>query len=298
MDHTIRCLDLESRQHVQLFSGHTDKIRCLSFQPGSEHNFMSAGEDHKVFMWDMRSSSYTKQFDKLESPLIAYDPAGLVFAMSRSTERIEIYDVRMLREKPCQKFIYEANNLIKWTHLIFSPDGKRILLSSDYSLCFSVDAFNGSFYQAYTGYSNESRLPLQASYSADSKFVLSGADAGRVHVWDESSGELLAVLLSNSFHPVRCLQFHPKIAMFVSSDVMTLFWLPRGDGQYEFVKETKAEPKSSNDIPTIDLTVTDDSDQEEAPHVGGQINRQQMRRNRVRRRLSSSLEEGELPDGD
>ncbi|KAL7742216.1 hypothetical protein ACLKA6_005481 [Drosophila palustris] len=300
MDFAIRCLDLESRQHVRLFSGHTDKVRCLSFQPGSENNFMSAGRDNKVLMWDLRTSGYTKQLGKMESPLIAYDPAGLVFATSSRTERIEIFDVRMLSEKPCQKFNYMLNTLANWTQLQFAPDGKTILLATDYSWCFSVDAFNGGFCQAFTGYANDEHLPLQVSYTPDSQFVLSGADGGRVHVWDASSGQLVAVLLSNSIYPVSCLQFNPKTAMFVSSDVMTLFWLPKADGQYDFVEEeTHAQPQSAIDVPTIDLTITDDSDPEVV-----QINRQQIRRNRVKRRLShwrrvpvgNGLEEGELAD--
>ncbi|XP_034474097.1 WD repeat-containing protein 82 [Drosophila innubila] len=299
MDFALRCLDLRSRQHVRLFRGHTAKVRCLSFQPGSENHFMSAGRDNKVLMWDLRTSSYTRQLAKLECPLLAYDPAGLVFATSTRTELIEIYDVRMLSEKPCQKFHYVSNNLANWTQLQFAPDGKTILLATNYSCCFSVDAFNGSLVQAYTGHANDGHLPLQVSYTPDSQFVLSGADGGRVHVWNASSGQLVAVLLSNSNHPVSCLQFNPQTAMFVSSDVMTLFWLPKADGQYDFVEDTQAQTQSSIDVPTIDLTITDDSDQEEV-----QTRRQQMRKNRVKRRLShwrrflngNSLEEGELPD--
>ncbi|XP_034100702.1 WD repeat-containing protein 82 [Drosophila albomicans] len=313
-DLAIRYLDLTTRQHVRHFKGHTDRVHCLSFRPGHDQQFISAGRDHKLLIWDLRTKQYTQRLHHLENPLLAYDPTGLVFATSDKTNRIEIHDVRMLSEKPCHKFNYKLKSTAKWTQMQFAPNGDSILISTDHSWCFSVDAFSGDFNQSYSGYSNEQELPLPACYTSDSQLVLSGADAGRIYAWNANSGKLMAVLMSNSLHPVRCLQFHPNMAMFVSSDVMTVFWLPKANGQYEFVEKSR-EPTPSTPpttpqtppLPAIDLTNDQEQDEEkDVQFVGRRMNyplsEQLMRRNRLKRRLAlgqeaDSPEDGEVSDG-
>ncbi|XP_030384584.1 WD repeat-containing protein 82 [Scaptodrosophila lebanonensis] len=240
LDGSIRCLDLNTGVHLRLFSGHVDKVNALRFQPNCEYHFMSAGYDNQILLWDIRTHTYTHQFSNLRRPLLAYDPAGLVFAVSSGTERIDLHDVRMLNELPCLSFKYSSNKLANWTQMQFSPDGRSLLLATDHSWCFSVDAFDGHFRQAYTGYANEKRLDLQVCYTPDSKFVLSGADAGRVHVWRASDGEQLAVLKGNNAGPIRCLCFNPRYLMFVSSDLLTLFWVLNPLGDYEVVLKSNA----------------------------------------------------------
>ncbi|EDW03896.1 WD repeat-containing protein 82 [Drosophila grimshawi] len=264
-DYAIRCLDLNRHKHVRLLSGHTKRVRALCFQPGSQHQFLSAGWDNRVYIWDLRSSKYTQHFDYLHSPLVAYDPDGLLFATSSDNERIEVHDVRMLSSKPCQQFGYKLKKEAKWTQLQFAPDGKTLMVSTDYSGCFSVNAFNGGFHLDYTGYQNESRLPTQSCYTPDSQFVLAGVDKGRVHVWSAECGQTVAVLHSNSLEPVRCLQFNPKQTMFVTSDSMTRFWLSKTNENNEQQVEGKRKLKSvvHKITPIIDLTTMDDSEDDD-----------------------------------
>ncbi|XP_020809228.1 WD repeat-containing protein 82 [Drosophila serrata] len=234
-DCAIRCLDLETRHCVRLFSGHSRFAHLLLSQPGSQDVFISAGRDDQVYVWDFRSTTYTHHLKDLQRPLCAFDPAGLVFATSTGTERIEIYDVRMLGVEPCQKFDYQFSGDAKWTQLQFAPDGKSLLLSTDQSWCFSVNAFDGKYLQSYTGYANDKRELLEATYSPDSQFVLSGADAGRIHIWRADSGNPVAVLKGNNVGAVRCLRFNPQLTMFVSSDQLIVFWMPSAQGNYEWV---------------------------------------------------------------
>ncbi|EDW64133.2 WD repeat-containing protein 82 [Drosophila virilis] len=249
VDCAIRYLDLSSHQHLGLFSGHTSALRALCLQPGSEHQFMSSGCDDRVFVWDLRTCGYTHQLKHLHRPLLAYDPTGRAFATCHNTERIEIHDVRMLSAKPCQQFGYQLNELAKWTQLQFAPDGKTLLVNTDNAWCFSVDAYRGSFRQAYTGYANRQQLPLQVCYTPDSQYVLAGADNGRIHVWEAVSGDPLVVLRSKSHYPMQCIQFNPRRSMFASGDVRTLLWLTQ--------RKHELKPTA-----IIDLTATDDSEVE------------------------------------
>ncbi|XP_017130116.1 WD repeat-containing protein 82 [Drosophila elegans] len=253
-DFSIRCLDLEARSCVRLFSGHSKVAHRLVSQPGNDNVFVSVGRDDQVYVWDFRASTHIYHLKQLVSPLCAFDPAGLVLATSTDTERIEIHDVRMLGEQPCQKFVYQVNDKAKWTQLQFAPNGKSMLLGTDHSWCFSVSAFDGTFQQSFSGYSNQQRQPLDASYTPDSQFILSGADEGRIHIWRAADGYPVAVLKGNNVGPVRCLRFNPKATLFVSSDLLLVFWMPMANGVYDWVDRLK---------PGETVSIKDEEDQKE-----------------------------------
>ncbi|XP_017075184.2 WD repeat-containing protein 82 [Drosophila eugracilis] len=304
----VRCLDLEANRCIRVFSGHTKSAHTLAPQPGCDYMFISVGLDDRVYMWDFRTSSHTYLIKNLRAPLCAYDPAGLVVATSTGTERIEIHDVRMLAEKPCLKFVYQVNDSAKWTQLQFAPNGKTLLLSTDHSWCFSVSAFDGSFQQSFTGYSNRTRVPLEASYTPDSQFILSGADEGRIHIWRAVDGYPVAVLKGNNVGPVSCLRFSPKATMFVSSDLLIAFWMPMANGVYDWDEplhpgelasfKEEEEPKQDVEVPrAIPMP---------KPIVDIGMTRMRLRRKRAQNEIPivdltinqdrDSMEDGELSD--
>ncbi|EDX03479.1 WD repeat-containing protein 82 [Drosophila simulans] len=254
-DYTIRCLDLNTRHCVRVFGGHAKTINRLASQPGSENVFISAGRDDQVYMWDIRAETHTHRINNLRRPLCAFDPAGLFLATSSGTEAIQIHDVRMLREKPAQKFVYQVNAKANWTQLQFAPNGKSLLLSTDHSWCFSVSPIDGTYQQSFTGYSSKVRLPLDATYTPDSQFILSGAHNGRIHIWRAADGFPVAVLKGNNVGPVRCIRFNPRATMFVSSDWLLAFWMPMANGVYDWVKRLK---------PGETISFTDENVQKEA----------------------------------
>ncbi|XP_017859207.1 PREDICTED: WD repeat-containing protein 82 [Drosophila arizonae] len=308
-DYRIRYLDLISHQYLRYFKGHKRALRGLCFQPGSAHHFLSAGWDDRVLMWDLRCERYTEKLKHLQRPLVAFDPAGLVCATSHNAQRIEIYDVRKMGSKPCQKFDYQPTEGAKWTQLQFAPDGQSLLVSTDSGCCFSVDAFNGRLGQTYGSYANRDQLPLQACYTPDSQHVLAGADRGRVHVWHAASGQLMAVLHSRCREAVHCLQFHPHCSMFASSDESTRIWLPDKREVQQIVVEQESD--EDQELPVIDLT-SDDFDFNKInirwprpillPRTPSPVPVSRWRRRRFPRipiadveYESESLEEGEIP---
>lgn len=85
-------------------------------------------------------------------------------------------------------FFYLGEKDVEWTGLKFSPDGKTILISTNGSLIRLIDAFNGKLMQTFTGHVNTKAIPLEASFSPDSQFVISGSTDGRVHIWNAENG--------------------------------------------------------------------------------------------------------------
>ena len=101
---------------------------------------------------------------------------------------------------------------IEWTGLKFSPDGKSILISTNGSVIKLIDSYNGTSLQTFTGetdafhtntcltfpsscpgHLNSKQLPLEASFSPDSQFVISGSSDGRIHIWNSENGQKVSV---------------------------------------------------------------------------------------------------------
>ena len=104
---------------------------------------------------------------------------------------------------------------IEWTGLKFSPDGKSILISTNGSVIKLIDSYNGSTLQSFTGHMNSKMLPLEASFSPDSQFVISGSSDGRIHIWNSENGQKVCVLNGDHKSPVQCVQvWHRTIIIF------------------------------------------------------------------------------------
>ncbi|KAH8267436.1 hypothetical protein KR018_002344, partial [Drosophila ironensis] len=228
-DVAIRCLDLRARRCVRHFFGHTKKVHYLARQPKHENVFLSAGRDHQVYIWDMRTSKRVSHLKKLRRPLCAFDPSGMTFATT-DDDKIHLHDMRALGGPPRSTLVYKSNSPAKWTQLLFSPNGKSMLVNTDHSWGFTLNAADGSYQNSYAGCANEKHLPLQATFTPDSQFILSGADAGAIHIWRAKDSQPVAVLKGNNVGPVRCLLFNPQATMFVSSDSLVAFWMPKANG--------------------------------------------------------------------
>ena len=93
-----------------------------------------------------------------------------------------------------------------------------------------------------SGHLNSRQLPLEASFSPDSQFVISGSSDGRIHIWNSDTGTKVCVLNGDHHDPVQCVQvldqtiqsnssnsmfqFNPKYMMMASACSKMSFWLP------------------------------------------------------------------------
>src|SRR4051794_1200223 len=77
---------------------------------------------------------------------------------------------------------------VEWTGMKISNDGKYILLATNINMIFLIDAFSGELKQTYSSFVNNNKSVLEASFSPDGQFVLSGDEDGKVHIWETLSG--------------------------------------------------------------------------------------------------------------
>eukprot|EP00656_Telonema_subtile_P007260 TRINITY_DN13406_c0_g1_i2.p1 TRINITY_DN13406_c0_g1~~TRINITY_DN13406_c0_g1_i2.p1 ORF type:complete len:101 (+),score=12.80 TRINITY_DN13406_c0_g1_i2:142-444(+) len=89
-----------------------------------------------------------------------------------------------------------------------------------------IDSYQpGKIVQTYTGHQNTSGLPIEASFSPDAQFVLSGSDDGGVYAWDTLQAGAPTKLMAHS-SPVMCVRWNPQKMMLASACCSLAFWLP------------------------------------------------------------------------
>ena len=110
-----------------------------------------------------------------------------------------------------------AEKDVEWTGLKFSPDGKTILISTNGSLIRLIDAFNGKLMQSFTGHVNTKSIPLEASFSPDSQFVISGSTDGRVHIWNAENGTKVRITFVTLNAALRLFKFCFKAARKIAA---------------------------------------------------------------------------------
>lgn len=76
------------------------------------------------------------------------------------------------------------------------------------------------------GHHNDQGLPLEASFSPDSKFLFSGSTDGRIYCWDADSGYRICSLNGGHPGPTQCVAFNPKYVMLASACSALALWLP------------------------------------------------------------------------
>merc|ERR1712198_285934 len=152
-----------------------DLIHFTQNKNHADDTFLSGSLDKSIRLWDLRSNHCQGLMKLAGRPVAAFDPDGLIFAAGINSESVKLYDLRSFDKGPFSSFKLHADSKeIEWTGLKFSPDGKSILISTNGSVIKLIDSYNGSTLQSFTGHLNSKQLPLEASFSPDPQFVISG----------------------------------------------------------------------------------------------------------------------------
>jgi COMPASS component SWD2 len=233
-DHALRYLSLHDNQFLRYFQGHTAPVTALEMSP-KEDLFVSAARDLTVRLWDLRQEGALGLLPvpNHTPPAVSFDPEGLIFAtaMSDQTSRsVRLYDMRSYAKGPFTTFRLSGPPVV-FHHLTFSNDGKTILLPAINSDSIElIDAFDGNQLASFRGHSNASGLALEASFTPDGQFVLSGSDDGRIHVWHAATGREVAVWQGHS-SPTLAVRWSPTHMLAASACASSLLclWIPGSD---------------------------------------------------------------------
>lgn len=225
VDHAIRYQSLHDNKYIRYFTGHTGHVVCCGMSP-TDDLFLSGSLDNTVRLWDLRSPSCQGNMVLPGRPVASFDPEGLIFAVGINSEVIKLYDLKSFDKGPFTTFKLAQERDCEWTDLKFSSDGKLIILSTNGGSIRLIDAFHGQPLQTFQGRNNPKRLPLEACFTPDGNFVMSGTGDGKVLVWRVGDGKLVAQLDGSHPDAVRCVKFNPTWMMMASTCHQMKFWLP------------------------------------------------------------------------
>lgn len=232
VDHKVRLLDLDRENYIRYFPGHQAQVSSITASPAGPE-FISASRDAWVRVWDSRQEGAIGKVRATGSPIVAYDPKGLIFSIAYNASPlktvVKLYDARQFEDGPFLEFSLENPSDSVPTCFKFSSDGEYfILVNADVDATVSVyDAYKGKCFRRFRGHRSASGVSLEASFSPDSAFVSSGSDDGSVFVWDLQSQEVLLQQKQVHALPSVCTVWNPMYQMLASACQNVLFWLPQ-----------------------------------------------------------------------
>jgi eukaryotic-like serine/threonine-protein kinase len=171
-DRQIRLWDTKTATKANSLSGHTDYIDALAFAPDGMALF-SASEDRTLRRWSLPSGVPEVIARDVRYVALQVSPDGKFLAAANTNNTIDLWDLstgtRLVLEGTTQGQTYQ---------LVFSADGKRLLVSS-----------MGGLFLWYLPTRKASRLsliaPEFAAFSPDQKAVWGASRSGVVEYHDD-----------------------------------------------------------------------------------------------------------------
>ncbi|KAF4383220.1 hypothetical protein F8388_009251 [Cannabis sativa] len=221
-DESLRLLSLHDNKYLRYFKGHHDRVVSLSLCARKEC-FISGSLDRTVLLWDQRAEKCQGLLRVQGRPATAYDDQGLVFSIAFGGY-IRMFDARMYEKGPFDIFSVGGDvsdaNVIK-----FSNDGRLMLLTTMDGHIHVLDSFRGTLLSTYNVKPVSKNSTLEASFSPEGMFVISGSGDGSVYAWSVRSGKEVASWMSAENEP-PVIKWAPGNLMFVTGSSELSFWVP------------------------------------------------------------------------
>ncbi|KAM3252262.1 protein ANTHESIS POMOTING FACTOR 1 isoform X1 [Capsicum chacoense] len=221
-DESLRLLSLHDNKYLRYFKGHRDRVVSLSLCYRKEY-FISGSLDRTVLLWDQRAEKCQGLLRVQGRPATAYDEQGLVFSIAFGGY-IRLFDTRYYEKGPFEIFSVGGDvsdaNIVK-----FSNDGRLVLLTTMDGHIHVLDSSRGTVLSTYNVRPVSSSSTLEASFSPEGTFVISGSGDGSVFAWSVWSGKEVASWMSTDTEPPM-IKWAPGSLMFVTGSSELSFWIP------------------------------------------------------------------------
>ncbi|KAH7106455.1 WD40-repeat-containing domain protein [Auriculariales sp. MPI-PUGE-AT-0066] len=204
----IRYHSMYDNKYITYFKGHTKRVISVEVSPADD-GFISSSMDSTVRLWDLRTP-HCRGVLQLpgDNPIVAYDSAGLVFAVGvNQFAKILLYDNASFDKEPFLTITLHDPTLARisfpprnpvMTSLSFSSNSDWLLVGTSSNAHYILDAFDGHLLAKLEGHEglergktgNISVTPQrgisseEVSWTPDSRYVVGGSHNGRVLVWD------------------------------------------------------------------------------------------------------------------
>lgn len=216
---------MHDNKYIRYFKGHDKKVLCLHMNR-SDDTFLSGSEDKTVRLWDLKSPSCQGLIRLDEPPVASFDPEGLIFAIGVEAKEVRLYDLRQYDKGPFITFSLPKERDAEWSEIKFSPDGGQILVNTSGNRLHLIDAFKGDVLATLERRGKNKGQHLEAAFSPDGQFAISGNGDGNVHVWKRDGTELCTFDSDHHGRPVKRLKWNPEYMTFASASDKLALWLP------------------------------------------------------------------------
>ncbi|KAG7026742.1 Protein ANTHESIS POMOTING FACTOR 1 [Cucurbita argyrosperma subsp. argyrosperma] len=221
-DESLRLLSLNDNKYLRYFKGHHDRVVSLSLCARKEC-FISGSLDQTVLLWDQRAEKCQGLLRVQGKPTTAYDEQGVVFAIAYGGY-IRMFDSRKYEKGPFD--IFSVGEDVSDTNVVkFSNDGRLMLLTTSDGHIHVLDSFRGTLLSTYNVKPISSNSTLEASFSPEGMFVISGSGDGSVYAWSVRSGKEVASWMSSEMEP-PVIKWAPGSLMFATGSSELSFWIP------------------------------------------------------------------------
>eukprot|EP01026_Neomeris_dumetosa_P075009 TRINITY_DN7866_c0_g1_i1.p1 TRINITY_DN7866_c0_g1~~TRINITY_DN7866_c0_g1_i1.p1 ORF type:complete len:328 (-),score=31.45 TRINITY_DN7866_c0_g1_i1:812-1795(-) len=225
-DNSIRYLSVHENKYLRYFRGHEGRVTSLCMNPKNDM-FISAAQDKTVRLWDLRSDQAQGLLKDLPGyPCCSFDEQGLVFAVAVESGVVKLYDCNDCSRGPFDTFLIKdlVNTPNAISCLKFSNDGKDLLAVSGPNI-YVLDAFTGDQIHKFSNGMRPESQPMEASFTPDCKYLLSGMVDKAIRVWNLKSGKVVSDLRGHAGFP-SCVQWAPQRMLVASACHALALWIP------------------------------------------------------------------------
>ena len=247
----IHYWSLHDNKILRKFRGHTDQITAISMCPADD-TFLTSSVDRTVRLWTAGQAGCLSELklpeQTINSPLVAFDYTGLVFAVTAAMNGetkgyyLHLYDARnhvagafaelKILEQDLETAIQSHINVVPerakelsqgaWTSIKFNVAGDKILIGTENGMSLILDGFTGVIQRIIAG-QNATERNAVSCFTPDDETLLLGNDDGTISCWNIQTGSVVKTLIGH-IGPVSCLAANPKYSQFASACSQTAIW--------------------------------------------------------------------------
>lgn len=139
---------------------------------------------------------------------------------------LQLYDARKFLDGPFTTFVVsnECNSKVGFSCLRFSMNGESLLGVVEGRI-YVLNAYSGEVLRAVSNGVPDGATALEASLTADGRYIISGCWDRHVRVWSVETGAMISTWQQHADLPT-CLKCSPRTMMVASACQALLFWIP------------------------------------------------------------------------